>query len=378
MRRPTMVLRTLTACGLAVGVAFAAGPATASASGPSVTVIASHLNNPRALSADGGKLYLAEAGRGGSTYCLDANTCVGLTGSIDQVGTNGVTRLVTGLISISSPGGVAAVGMDAVSASGGVVYGQFAANTFGLPVGQLPTFLLQAGQKDLGQFGQAWNGSFVDKAGVGDHDYIWSSAHVNLVPQQFPDSNPNGVLVTGGQRFVADAGANTLDQVMPNGTVKVLTFFNVPTGSPTDAVPTCVTKGPDGALYVGELLGGNFAPGNARVWRVVVKNGQATKSVWARGLTTVQGCGFDSQGNFYATEFEVNGLDESPTANPLGAVVKIAPNGTRTTLGMGSLFFPSGFAAWNGAVYVSNCSIAPATGLAPTLCPSGGQVVAIH
>ena len=376
MRRPTLVLSTLTACGLAVGVAFAAGPATASASGPSVTVIASHLNNPRALSADGGKLYLAEAGRGGST-CVGGN-CVGLTGSIDRVGTNGVTRLVTGLISVSSPGGVAALGMDSVSASGGVVYGQFGANTFGLPLGQFPTFLLQAAQKDLGQFGQARNGSFVDKAGVGDHDYIWASAHVNLNPQQFPDSNPNGVLVTGGQKFVADAGANTLDQVMPNGTVKVLTYFNVPSGSPTDAVPTCVTKGPDGALYIGELLGGNFAPGNARVWRVTLNNGQATKSVWARGLTTVQGCGFDSQGNFYATEFQVNGLNPSPTGNPLGAVVKIAPNGTRTTLGMGSLFFPSGFAAWNGTLYVSNCSIAPATGLAPTLCASGGQVVAIH
>jgi hypothetical protein len=73
------------------------GPATASATGSSVTVVASHLNNPRALSADGGKLYLAEAGRGG-TNCLDPTTCVGLTGSIDQVGTNGVTRLVTGLI----------------------------------------------------------------------------------------------------------------------------------------------------------------------------------------------------------------------------------------------------------------------------------------
>ena len=376
MRRTSVVLTTLATCGLAVGAGLAVGPATASASGPSVTVIASHLNNPRGLSAAGGQLYLAEAGRGGTT-CGGGN-CVGLTGSIDRVGTSGVTRLVTGLISLSGDGGVAAEGMVAVSASGGAVYGQFAANTFGIPASGFPTFLLQAAHKDLGQFGKVSNGSFVAKAGVGDHDYIWAAAHVNLVPDQFPDSNPNGVLVTGGQMFVADAGANTLDQVMPNGTVKVLTFLNVPSGSPTDAVPTCVAKGPDGALYVGELLGGNFAPGNARVWRIVVKNGQATKSVWARGLTTVQGCGFDPQGNFYATEFQVNGLDESPTANPAGAVVKIAPNGTRTTLGMGSLFFPSGFAFWNGAAYVSNCSIAPAAGLAPTLCATGGQVVAIR
>jgi sugar lactone lactonase YvrE len=91
----------------------------------------------------------------------------------------------------------------------------------------------------------------------------------------------------------------------------------------------------------------------------------------------VQGCGFDHAGNFYATEFEVNGLDEGPTASPLGALVKIAPDGTRTTLGMGSLFFPSGFAAGSdGSLYVSNCSIAPAGGFGP--CPNGGEVVRVH
>jgi hypothetical protein len=376
MRRATLVLRSIAACGLAVGVAFAAGPGTASASGSSVTVIASHLNNPRGLSAAGGKLYLAEAGRGGSTYCL-GGTCVGLTGSIDQVGTGGVTRLVTGLISTSSPGGIAAEGVVAVSAAGGVVYGLFGGNTIGIPTSGLPAFLLQAAHKDIGQFGRAWNGAFVDTAGVGDHDYIWANAHLSLNPQ-FPDANPNGLLVTAAGTFVADAGANTLDQVTPDGKVHVLTYFGVPTGSVTDAVPTCVAKGPDGALYIGELLGGNPAAGHARVWRVVINNGKATKSVWATGLTTIQGCGFDSWGNFYATEFQVSGLNPGPTGNPLGAVVKIAPNGTRTTLGMGSLFYPSGFAAWNGSLYVSNCSIAPATGVAPTLCPNGGEVVAIR
>ena len=44
----------------------------------------------------------------------------------------------------------------------------------------------------------------------------------------------------------------------------------------------------------------------------------------------------------------------------------------------GKLFFPSGFAAGgNGSIYVSNCSIAPATGMGPQLCPKGGQVVRI-
>ena len=92
-----------------------------------------------------------------------------------------------------------------------------------------------------------WNGAFVSTADVGDHDFIWASAHLCLNPQ-FPDANPNGLLVTDGQVFVADAGANTLDQVTPDGQVHVLTYFGVPTGSVTDAVPTCVAKRPDGAL----------------------------------------------------------------------------------------------------------------------------------
>jgi len=89
----------------------------------------------------------------------------------------------------------------------------------------------------------------------------------------------------------------------------------------------------------------------------------------------VQGCGFGSDGAFYATEFQVGGLTSS---NPAGDVVWIAPNGQRTHLGVGKLFNPSGFLAGpNGSFYVSNCSIAPATGMGPQLCPTGGQVVRI-
>ena len=123
------------------------------------------------------------------------------------------------------------------------------------------------------------------------------------------------------------------------------------------------------------MLGGSLYPW-ARAHLAGVP-GHAPK-VWATGLTTVQGCGFGRDGAFYATEFQVGGLNEGPTANPAGDVVRIDRQGHRTHLGVGKLFFPSGFAAGSdGAIYVSNCSIAPAGGLGPQLCKNGGQVVRI-
>jgi hypothetical protein len=92
----------------------------------------------------------------------------------------------------------------------------------------------------------------------------------------------------------------------------------------------------------------------------------------------VQSCGFGRDGAFYATEFQVGGLSEDPGAIPAGDVLRIDRHGHRTHLGVGKLFYPSGFAAGSdGAIYVSNCSIAPATGMGPKLCPTGGQVVRI-
>lgn len=379
MRTTRLALGSATMLAAATGLVYGVSTAQASVSAPAVHVVASHLSNPRGLSMSAtGQLYVAEAGRGGSSCFTDpamGPSCAGLTSSIARVAPGRVTRVVSGLISVSGPGGASAVGVVAVSTSNGKVYGQFSGNTVGVAQAPLPRYLVKAALRNLGQFGSVSGGAFHPTAGVGDYDYAWTARHKHLVPDQFPDSNPNGVLVSGTDRLVVDAGANTLDRVDPAGRVRVLTFFGTPAGSVTDSVPTCAAKGPDGAIYVGELLGGAYQPGHARVWRVAISNGKVTKkSVWARGLTTIQGCGFDKSGNFYATEFQTNGLSEDPSGSPAGAVVKIARDGHRTVLGGGQLFWPSGLAAGaDGSVYVSNCSIAPANGLGP--CPKGGQVV---
>jgi hypothetical protein len=364
--------------GLAAGLGLVI-PSAAGAQTRGFTVVASHLNNPRGLSpAPGGGLYLAEAGSGGKV-CVkggeQGTTCIGKTGSFDLVTKHGVKRLVTGLISGSGPGGVAAEGPVSVShGPWGTLYGQFGLNTHEVPpAGAIPSGLRSAALAELGRLVTVGSHSVRSLSDVGDQDWTWTSTRVKLAPKDFPDANPNAVLYSRGHVYVVDAGANVLVDVARGGTVKVLAFFGVPKGSQSDSVPTCLTRGPDGALYVGELLGGYYSPGHARVWRVVP--GHAPK-VWATGLTTVQGCGFGRDGAFYATEFQTGGLNEGQGANPAGDVVRIDRWGHRTHLGAGQLFYPSGFAAGSdGAIYVSNCSIAPASGMGPKLCSTGGQVV---
>jgi sugar lactone lactonase YvrE len=379
----------------ALGLATALSLATPSAAGAQtqqaqqakdhhnkVTVIASHLNNPRGLAAaPGGRLYLAEAGRGGKV-CVkggeQGTTCIGLTGSFDLVTKHGVKRLVTGLISGAGEGGVAAEGPVSVSRGpNGSFYGLFGLSSHEVPPkGAIPGYLRAAALAELGRLVRvSHHHSIRVVSDVGDQDWAWTNTHRYLAPKDFPDANPNAVLYSHGHRYVIDAGANTLVNVHRNGAAKVIAFFPVPKGSQSDSVPTCVARGPDGALYVGELLGGFYSPGHARIWRVVP--GHAPK-VWATGLSTVQGCGFGHDGAFYATEFQTGGLNEGPTANPAGDVVRIDRHGHRTHLGVGKLFYPSGFAAGrDGSIYVSNCSIAPAGGLGPQLCKNGGQVVRI-
>jgi len=391
MGKPAVKYRRLIVTGgvTALGLATVLGLAAPSAAGAQtqghhqkVTVVADHLNNPRGLApAPGGGLYLAEAGRGGKV-CMaggeQGTTCAGKTGSFDLVTRHGVKRIVTGLISASGEGGVAAEGPVSVSAGPrGTFYGQFGLNTHIVPPkGTIPAKLRAAALAELGRLVQvAPYHSVKYVSNVGDQDWAWTNTHRNLAPKSFPDANPNAVLYSHGHRYVVDAGANTLVEVHRNGVAKVIAFFGVPKGSQSDSVPTCAARGPDGALYVGELLGGFYSPGHARVWRVVP--GHAPR-VWATGLTTVQGCGFGRDGAFYATEYQTGGLNEGPTANPAGDVVRIDRWGHRTHLGAGQLFYPSGFAAGSGgAIYVSNCSIAPAGGMGPKLCPTGGQVVRI-
>ncbi len=377
----TRSFRAVFASSLAL-IALIAGGGTAGASGGlTITPVVSGLDGPRGVAFDGhGNVYVAETGKflgisgpnfgisrtgkvdkfhlGGGTSQLMWSTSFdslydAAHGAPEVLGPEGLSLLCTGAAEESCH-----VRMIVSESKAGVD-----ATTPGLSFSQIGhLFALNA-----------VNGNSVDLSDVGDQQYAWANANKNLW-QEFPDSNPYGVLLTkdkttGEMRtFVVDAGANTVSEVMDDGTNRVIAF--IPNDPVRDSTPTCAAVGPDGALYVGTLdFVANlfvFGPGQSHVYRVdsnATENPvDAGKHVWASGLTTVTSCAFDGSGNFWATEMF------QPEAGPPGDLVRIPfTNPTvHEHVGGGSLPLPGGVSpAADGSLYVSvnSANTAPGSGM---------------
>jgi hypothetical protein len=347
-----------------------------------VTTVATGLDNPRDLAfGPGGKLYLAEAGHGadpGSKECIPGGgpageeACVGFSSGISRIDASGAHRVLSGIVSIAEASGFGATGVDGVSLLGnGDLLGIVTGSANGVPP-EAGNFLsaatIERAKTQIGRLLKANpSGHYKVVADVGGFDFQWTGEHKSLVPEQFPDANPYAVLAAPSTNWVIDAAANTLDRVSSNGSTSVVAFFPNPPVS--DAVPTCIDRGPDGAFYVGELTGAGNSPGVGIVWRVVP--GQEPTE-WASGLTSVTGCGFGADGQFYAVEFSNKNLIEAEPGT--GEVVLVPPHSTSPTAIVEHLSFPGGFAAGSdGSLYVSNWSIAPGnSGGGPT-----GEVIRI-
>jgi hypothetical protein len=320
--------------------------------GPIVTVVMSGLDNPRGLAFDSqGDLYVAEAGRGGSGPCVAigaANYCYGPTGAVSRLAQGVQTRVATGLPSIALTGGTRAEGPNDIVLAGGSVYA-----ITGLEAD--PALRTQASEfSGFGQLVQiASNGAWTFATDIAAHEAATNPDGGAV------DSNPFGLLATPAGLVVADAGANALLSVSGSGqisTLAVLPPVQLPNGTQTDAVPTALTVGPDGAYYFGQLTGAPFVNGAASVYRL--EPGQHTPTVFLTGFKTIVDLVFDPSGDLLVLEHS-----SGPTGlSAPGRLLEVAPDGTRTTI-LDGLLRPVGLAIGpDGAFYVSTGALSAGTG----------------
>jgi hypothetical protein len=321
-----------------------------------VSVVMTGLDNPRGLDFDPrGALYVAEAGRGGGAGApsfLQRGVPIfyGQTGAVSRLWQGEQERVVSGLPSVAVANGTGALGPSSVSFRGG----GHAYVTIGL--GDNPAQRAQlggAGDNLDSLLRVKSNGGWEKVADVGTYETTVNPDGLQR------DSNPVGVLAEGNGAVLVDAGGNSLLGVDKKGELSTLAVFpRLPASPPFsgDPVPTSVVVGPDGAYYVGILSGAPFVNGIANVYRVVP--GEAP-TVFRGGFKTVLGVDFDSDGNLYVLQHSAgptNGL-----AAP-GSLIRVAPDGTRTTVVNGLPAPTSVKIGPDGAAYISVNGTSPGTG----------------
>jgi sugar lactone lactonase YvrE len=341
----------------------------ASGGGGGLKVVAEGLDNPRGIGfGPDGALYVAESGSGGAGPCVQGpeggEACFGRTGAVTRITKRGQHRVLTGLPSLAEEGGVAASGPVDLGFSGRTGYllvgnpggGTETREQFG-PAGRRFGKLLKVnlhGIKAIADFPRFEENNNPDEGG-------------GALPGEEIDSNPNGLLVRHRSQLVTDAGGNDLLKVDGKGRISVVAVFpprvvpappgipGLPPEIPMQAVPTSVVKGPDGAYYVGQLTGFPFPPGGANVFRVVP--GKAPK-VYAGGFTNIIDIAFDKKGRLYVLEIATNGLLNTPENElPVGRLVRVNKDGSRTTLASEGLAAPGGFVLGHRHAYITNNSI---------------------
>ena len=204
------------------------------------------------------------------------------------------------------------------------------------------------------------------------------------------ESNPYGLAaLPNADALVADAAGNDLLRVTPDGDITTVARFDVETIStdhippeavppgegplpPTidaEAVPTSVTLGPSGWVYVGELKGFPFRPGTSHVWLVnpnaegalcSVSTADSDCKLAYSGFTSIQDIYYLNQtSTLYVYELAKDGALAFEAGFESGdfppAVLLEVKKNKRTELAKGKLSQPGGVVATNrGHVYVTD------------------------
>jgi len=333
--------------------------------GGDVSVVMSGLDCPRGLAFDPrGALYVAEAGRGGgvgapSVIQRGSTFYYGATGAVSRLWKGEQERVATGLPSLAMANGSRAEGPSDISFQGvGNAY-------VAIALEGNPNLREQLGDVGAG-FGRLVrmepNGSYASAADLAGYE-----ATVNPDGRQL-DSDPYSVLAEPGSQVVVDAGGNSLLRVAANGDISTLAVLpTLATSTSGDAVPTCVTRGPDGAYYVGILTGLPFTNGAARIYRIVPGEAPAE---FLTGFKAIIDIDFDAAGNLYV-------LQHSSGATGLalpGSLLRVAPDGTRTTV-IGGLTNPTSVVVGpDRDLFISEFGLSPGGGRVLRVAPPSSLV----
>jgi hypothetical protein len=361
MRRKTLLALVAIAAIVAVPSAQAH-----SGTGGGWTTVASGLDNPRGIAvAKNGDIWVAEAGRGGAGPCQPGEgggppSCFGASGAFSLVRNGVVTRVVTGLPSFGDQG----TGDNAVGPSDIIVTGSHLKGLIGGSGGTADrTALVQAAGPAAGLFDMMlkidpWSGKFWPFADFSAYETA------NNPDKGAIDSDSYGIAQRHGGFVVADAAGNDVLGVDYKKNISTLAVFPdvmvpappfiqpPPPGGmiPMQAVPTTVAVRPkDPNVYVGQLTGFPFPPGAATVWGI---KPDGSTFPYATGFTNIIDIAWGPKGSLYVLEITSAGL---LAGNPEGALIRVWPNGMRTTVASTGLVTPTGVAiAHDGTVYVTN------------------------
>lgn len=314
--------------------------------------VATGLNGPRHLFyADDGTLYISEAGKGGDEAAEGpyGEAKAGFTGQIT---------------SVSAEGEQAVVIPELWSLDAG--FGQIEGPTSVYVTEEGVWATLGIGPKDPGDKPVEALVEFDPATGEVIQSIDFRAWEAENNPDESPElvSNPSDIDVDAdGKVYIADASGNS---VLTWTEADGLQLFAAWPATDTDpsAVPTSVSVGPDGDIYVGFLTGFPFPTGGSRIERY---SPDGTLNTTYVGLTLVTDVLVTDDGTIYAVQFADGFGDEGYNAGS-GSVVVVTEDGLQSVVG--SLNFPYGIAeSPDGELVVSVDSYNAA--------PDSGRVISI-
>ena len=202
------------------------------------------------------------------------------------------------------------------------------------------------------------------------------------------ETNPFGLALARHGVLVVDSAGNDLLKIEKDGDIETVARFptrelQIPDAPPgttleSEAVPTAVAIGPDGAWYVSELRGFPFTPGTSRIWRIepgtedVTCDPDAKRGpcrLYADGFTSVIDIAWAGK-TLLVLEIAKDGvgaLEGTPEgAPPPPGALWAFEKGKKTEIAVGELIAPGGVAVADDDAYVTTGTV---------FGPDGGSVV---